>query len=49
MILEDGLYRVVTTYLVAGFVVKDNKIETCAPILKRHIGYWVRHCTWICK
>lgn len=33
--LKDGLYRVVTPYFVAGFVVKNGQIERIAPILKK--------------
>ena len=38
--LKDGLYRVITKYLCAGFIIKDNKIIKCAPILKKKINYW---------
>jgi hypothetical protein len=39
--MPDGLYRVVTKYLVAGFVVKDGKVIVCAPILLNKIKYWM--------
>lgn len=32
--MSDGLYRVVTSYLCAGFVVHDGKMVRCAPILR---------------
>jgi len=38
--LDDGLYRVRTTYLCAGFVVKGGKVTVCAPILKRRLRFW---------
>ena len=38
--VQDGLYRVVTTYLCAGFVVENGEIVACAPILRRKLGYW---------
>ncbi len=38
--MKDGLYQVTTKYLCAGFVVKNNKITMCAPILKKNINYW---------
>lgn len=38
--MKDGLYQVTTSYLCAGFVVKDGKVVRCAPILKRKIEYW---------
>lgn len=38
--LPDGLYRVTTKYLCAGFVVKDHQIIECAPILKAKLYYW---------
>lgn len=40
--LEDGLYRVVTAYLCAGFSVRDGQVVDCAPILRRKLGYWVK-------
>jgi len=36
----DGLYRVTTSYLCAGFVVAGGRVTTCAPILRRRISYW---------
>lgn len=50
MKIKDGLYRIVTSYCVAGFVVKDGTISKRAPILKK----WsqsdlLRQGEWICK
>lgn len=45
--MKSGLYRVVTNYLCAGFVVKDNVIIECAPILRKKIHYWVTVAKWI--
>lgn len=39
--LKDGLYRVTTNYFCAGFVVKDNKVKECAPILFKKLNYWI--------
>ena len=39
--LPDGLYRVVTSYLCAGFVVEHGRVTECAPILRRRLAYWV--------
>lgn len=36
----DGLYRVSTRYLCAGFIVRDGRIVACAPILRRKLAYW---------
>jgi hypothetical protein len=38
--LADGLYRVTTSYLCAGYVVEDGKITMCAPILRKRLAYW---------
>ena len=38
--MKDGLYRVATKYLCAGFVVENNKVIMCAPILKKKFSYW---------
>jgi len=42
VIMEDGLYWVTTSYLCAGFVVKNGKVSMsdCAPILRNKIEYW---------
>src|SRR5262245_21209581 len=45
--LKDGLYRVTThprngkPPICAGFVVKENRIVRCAPILRMRIHTWV--------
>ena len=39
--MKDGLYRVTTSYLCAGFVVVNGKVQWCAPILRRKLGYWM--------
>jgi hypothetical protein len=36
----DGLYRVTTAYLCAGFVVERGRVTRCAPILRRRLAYW---------
>ncbi len=38
--MSDGLYRVVTRYFVAGFVVRGGRIVECAPILRARLAYW---------
>lgn len=38
--MKDGLYRVTTRYLCAGFVVKGGRVTECAPILRRKLDYW---------
>ena len=38
--MSDGLYRVATAYLCAGFVVENGRVTQCAPILRRKIEYW---------
>lgn len=39
--MTDGLYRVVTPYLCAGFVVVNGRVTVCAPILRKRLSYWV--------
>jgi hypothetical protein len=39
--LADGLYRVVTLYLCAGFVIANGTVAECAPILRKRIRYWM--------
>jgi hypothetical protein len=38
--MKDGLYQITTKYLCAGFVIENNEIVMCAPVLKRNIDYW---------
>lgn len=39
-IMQDGLYQVKTSYLCAGFVVRNGRLAECAPILRKKIHYW---------
>lgn len=45
--MRDGLYRVTTRYLCAGFVVHNQLITSCAPILRGKIRYWLTVAEWI--
>ena len=45
--MRDGLYRVVTPYFCAGFVVEGGKVTRCAPILRRKLYYWKARAVWI--
>jgi len=47
--MKNGLYQVTTKYLCAGFIIKDNLITHCAPILKKKIEYWKTVAKFICK
>ena len=40
-LMRDGLYRVTTSYLCAGFVVKNGTVTRCAPILRKKLSYWM--------
>lgn len=46
--MRDGLYRVSTSYLCAGFVVEGGVVIRCAPILRRRLNYWKAKACWIC-
>ncbi|MBV9489582.1 MAG: hypothetical protein JO069_07650 [Verrucomicrobia bacterium] len=39
--LPDGLYRVQTRAVCAGFEVRDGQLSVCAPILQRQLARWV--------
>ena len=41
MTMRDGLYRVTTRHLCAGFVVNQGRVIMCAPILRRKLSYWL--------
>lgn len=45
--LRDGLYRVETERVVAGFVVERGRVVRCAPILRRRFSYWITKATWL--
>ena len=38
--MQDGLYRVTTSYLCAGFVIECGRVKLCAPILRKRLDYW---------
>jgi hypothetical protein len=48
MSTKDGLYRVTTSYLCAGFVVRGGRVTECAPILRKRLSYWVTVAKWVC-
>jgi hypothetical protein len=39
--MSDGLFRVTTSYLCAGFVVEGGRVTRCAPILRKRLAYWM--------
>ena len=39
--MEDGTYRVVTSYFCAGFIMFDGVCVSCAPILRKKFNYWI--------
>jgi hypothetical protein len=45
--MKDGLYRVVTYWFVAGFVMRRGAVVRCAPILARRLNYWIEKGEWI--
>lgn len=40
LFMRDGLYRVCTPHLCAGFVVLNGRITRCAPVLRKRTAYW---------
>jgi hypothetical protein len=47
--MKDGLYRVVTSYFVAGFVIKNGIVDKCAPILRKNLNYWITKSEFVCS
>ena len=43
----DGLYRVCTRSLCAGFVLERGQIVRAAPILCKRMGYWLTVAHWV--
>jgi hypothetical protein len=39
--MADGLYRVTTSYLCAGFAIEHGVVTMCAPILRKRLSYWM--------
>lgn len=46
--MKDGLYRVTTSYLCAGFVIRNGQLAECAPILRNKFNYWRTVATYLC-
>jgi hypothetical protein len=46
--MADGLYRVTTAYLCAGFVIEGGRVMRCAPILQRKLAYWLGIAEYVC-
>ncbi len=45
--MKDGVYRVETNYLCAGFVIQAGVLVQCAPVLKKKFAYWKTVAVWI--
>jgi hypothetical protein len=46
--MKDGLYRVITPYAVAGFVITNGQLVECAPILRKRFSYFKTIAKFIC-
>lgn len=46
--MRDGLYRVTTSYLCAGFIITGGRVVDCAPILRAKLDYWRTVAVWVC-
>lgn len=40
--MRDGLYRVETPRLCAGFEIRNGEVTTCAPILMPNLLFWFK-------
>lgn len=38
--MKDGLYQVTYKGICAGFVIEDDKVTRCAPILRKKMSFW---------
>lgn len=47
--MKDGLWRVKTHYFCAGFVMKNNRLVKCAPILRKRFNCWKTIAKWVCE
>lgn len=45
---RDGLYQVTYKGICAGFVIENNTVIACAPILRKKFAYWWTIAVWIC-
>ena len=45
--MKDGLYQVTYKGICAGFVVKNNKVEMGAPILRAKFPFWQKIAVYI--
>lgn len=44
--MKNGLYLVNHKGITAAFVMRDDRVTVCAPILRREIEYWKTKATW---
>ncbi len=46
--MRPGLYQVVTSFFVAGFVIlPDGSLGACAPIVRKQFLRWSREAVWL--
>jgi len=46
--MRDGLYRVEWKNVCAGFVVAENRVIACAPVLRKKFRMWYCFAEWLC-
>ena len=39
--MKDGLYRVTTPIVCAGFTVRSGGLDACAPIIRTNVGFFI--------
>lgn len=44
--MKDGLYIVNHGTINAAFVVRDGRVTTCAPILRKNFDFFAKIATW---
>lgn len=44
--MKDGLYIVNHGTITAGFVVREGKVTTCAPVLRKNFNFFAKIATW---
>lgn len=47
--MKNGLYQVNYKGICAGFVIKNDKLIRCAPVLRNKIEFWKTIARFVCE
>lgn len=47
--MKDGLWQVTYKGICAAFVMENNRVVQCAPILRRKMSWWITQARWVTR